>query len=626
MPESSAQSALETSGPAATRNNPSRSNSSRMRGRWQELLDRFRHQLAHLDALPQLTILGFLCGLAAAGVITVFRLSIDIPLHFSLGTNSEDFESLSDHWRFFLPVIGALAIGVLLHFTPKANHQVSIGHVLERLHNHQGKLPAINWVVQFLGGILTLLSGQSMGREGPAVHLGAGVASQLGQWLRLPNNCLRTLVGCGVASAIAASFNTPMAGVIFSMEVILMEYTIAGFIPVIMASVTGAAIGRLVFGQEPAFTVVPLQMESLSTLPIVAVAGLVIAVFAALFIRMQLLFNKQQRYPVILRMLTAGVVTGVLAQWTPQILGVGYDTIDAVMHGQLALPLLLGILVAKVIATSVSGGLGVPGGLIGPMLFIGAILGAAIGTVANMLLPDSGANPSFYVLLGMGAMMAAVMNAPLAALITVFELTHNPHTIFPTMLIVVVAVITTRQLFRCEGIFIAQLEANGYSLSHGPIRQALNRVGVRSVMETKFLRCKNRITLAQLRQRLQQHPAWLVVDEPDHDKYLLAAADVSTFVDNLSNPAADADPAGKELLKQLPETPLNEEEEIKLLDIPGRQWLLKPIHQQASLYEAQQELNRYKADALYVERQGVSWLSPVIGVITKEHIDNYYRV
>ncbi|WP_439135740.1 chloride channel protein [Pseudomaricurvus sp.] len=600
--------------PSSTRS--TLSNPARMKGRWQELLDTFRHRLAHLDALPQLTILGFLCGLAAAGVITVFRLLIDVPLHLSLGTGSQDFESLPDHWLFLLPVIGALIIGLMLHFIPKENRQVSIGHVLERLHNHQGKLPAINWVVQFFGGILTLLSGQSMGREGPAAHLGAGVASQLGQWLRLPNNCLRTLVGCGVASAIAASFNTPMAGVIFSMEVILMGYSIAGFIPVMMASVTGAAVGRLVFGQEPAFTVVPLQMESLSALPIVAIAGLVIAVFAALFIRLQLMFNKQQRYPVILRMLTAGVVTGVLALWTPQILGVGYDTIDAVMHGQLALPLLLSIVVAKLIATSVSGGLGMPGGLIGPMLFIGAMLGAAIGTVANMLLPESGANPGFYVLLGMGAMMAAVMNAPLAALITVFELTHNPHTIFPTMLIVVVAVITTRQLFRCEGIFIAQLEANGYSLSHGPIRQALDRVGVRSVMETKFLRCTNRMTLAQLRQRLQQHPAWLVVDEPDHEKYLLAAADVSTYLENLNE--TDDDTADK--------TAPDENEDIKLLDIPGRQWLLKPIHQQASLFEAQQQLNQHKADALYVEREGVTWLSPVIGVITKEHIDNYYRV
>ncbi len=573
--------------------------------RFHLLLDSLRHQLAHLDALPQLTLLGLIIGIASAGIIVAFRLAVDIPLAMLFSSHPEDFESLPRLWHFLLPLIGAFCIGVLLHNIPKERRQVSVGHVLDRLHNHQGKLPAYNWSVQFIGGVLTLLSGQSMGREGPAVHLGAGAASQVGQWLRLPNNCLRTLIGCGVASAIAASFNTPMAGVIFSMEVILMEYTIAGFIPVMMASVTGAVIGQMIFGHDPAFAIAPLQMNTLWELPIIGMAGLIIAIFAAAIIRLQLFFNQQHQLPIIARLTFAGAVTGALAFWYPQILGVGYDTIGSAMHGDLAVQLLIGILFAKVLATTVSGGLGMPGGLIGPMLFIGAILGGIIGIATDTLNPNSGANPSFYVLLGMGAMMAAVVNAPLAALITVFELTHNPNTIFPTMLIIVIAVIATRQFFRCDGIFIAQLEANGFSLSSGPIRQALDRVGVRSVMETRFLRCPHQLTVHQLQQRLQQHPQWLVIDDHEKDKYLLAAADVSAFLNN---------------------TALNPDESLQLRSIPGRQWQLKPIHQQASLYEAQQQLQQFKADALYVERQASPWLSPVIGVITQEHIDNYYRV
>ena len=196
------------------------------------------------------------------------------------------------------------------------------------------------------------------------------------------------------------------------------------------------------------------------------------------------------------------------------------------------------------------------------------------------------------------------INAPLAALITVFELTHNPHTIFPTMLIIVISVIATRQIFRCEGIFIAQLEANGFNLNSGPIRQALDRVGVRSVMESRFLRCPHQLTAQQLQQRLNQHPQWLVVDDQDKDKYLLAAADVAAFLDS-----------GE----------FKDDTLLQLRTIPGRQWQLKPISQQASLYEAQQMLQQFKADALYVERQASPWLSPVIGVITQEQIDNYYR-
>ncbi len=569
------------------------------------VLDSLRHQLAHLDALPQLTLLGLIAGIASAGIIVAFRLAIDGPLQWVFGSHAEDFESLPQLWAFLLPFLGAVLIGVLLHYIPKHRRQVSVGHVLDRLHNHQGKLPAYNWAVQFVGGILALLTGQSMGREGPAVHLGAGAASQLGQWLRLPNNCLRTLIGCGVASAIAASFNTPMAGVIFSMEVILMEYTIAGFIPVMMASVTGAVIGQMIFGTDAAFSSVSTQMNSLWELPIIGFAGLIIAVFAATIIRLQLLFNEQQHYPIIARLALAGAVTGLLAIWYPQILGVGYDTIADSMQGQLSLYLLLGILFAKILATTFSGGLGMPGGVIGPMLFIGAVLGGVIGIVADTLLPTTGVNPGFYVLLGMGAMMAAVINAPLAALITVFELTQNPNTIFPTMLIIVIAVIATRQLFRCEGLFIAQLEANGFNLNNGPIRQALDRVGVRSVMESQFLRCPHQLTVHQLQQRLQQHPKWLLIDDQEEDKYLLSAADVSAFLDSIESDSELA---------------------LKLRTIPGRQWLLKPIHQQASLFEAQVLLRQHKADALYVERTASPWLSPVVGVITQDHIDNYYRV
>ncbi len=152
--------------------------------------------------------------------------------------------------------------------------------MFKRLHNHQGRLPLFNLGLQFFAGAIALLSGQSVGREGPAVHLGAGTASQLGQWLKLPNNSLRTLVGCGVAAAISASFNTPMAGVVFAMEVILMEYSIAGFVPVILASVTGAAVAQATFGNAPAFSVAPLQMSSLSELPLIIFCGLIICWFS----------------------------------------------------------------------------------------------------------------------------------------------------------------------------------------------------------------------------------------------------------------------------------------------------------------------------------------------------------
>lgn len=579
------------------------------------LTDHLQHRLAHLDALPLLTLLGLICGLLAALTVVLFRYTIELILHVGLQGNSEGFEALPRHLHFWLPFGGALIIGIALHWLPKHAHAVSVGHVLERLHNHQGRLPVINWLWQFGGGVLALISGQAMGREGPAVHLGAGASSLLGRWLRLPNNCLRTLIGCGVAAAISASFNTPMAGVIFSMEVILMEYTIAGFIPVMLASVIGAVVCRLTFGEEPAFSVGTVQLNTLFELPLIAIMGFVIAGFAAAFIRINLYCHNIKHWPAFVRMALAGLITGLLALYTPQILGIGYDTIDALMAGQIGLQLILAIAVCKLLATASSSGLGLPGGIIGPSLFIGATIGGAVGMSVAAVFPEHGANPSFYVLLGMSAMMASVINAPLAALITVFELTQNPHIVFPTMLIVVIAVLTTRQVFRSEGLFLAQLTANGYSINNGPLRQALNRVGVRSVMDTKFTRCNNQQSRAELDRKLAQHPKWLVVDELDQEKYLLAAADVSAYLEN--NPPAPTSETAPET--DTPDT-------IKLLDIPGRQWLMKPIPSEASLYEAQQLLSQFKADALYVERQGSKYFSPVVGIVTAERINNYYTL
>lgn len=589
-------------------------------------MDRLRHQLAHLDALPQLTLLGFLSGLAAALVIIAFRALIDLPLQSLLGGHSEGFESLPPYARFCLPIAGAGVIALLLHKLSPAQRQGSVSHVIERLHNHQGRLPLLNVGVQFLAGALALLSGQSVGREGPAVHLGAGTASQLGQWLKLPNNSLRTLVGCGVAAAIAASFNTPMAGVIFAMEVVLMEYSIAGFVPVILASVTGAAVAQATFGNAPAFTVAPLQMSSLAELPLVIFCGFIMAMFAACFIRLQLGFQQFKALSSSVKLLLVGFATGCCAIFLPQVMGVGYDTIEATMQGQIALGALLAIAFAKLFLTTFSVGLGMPGGVIGPILFIGACLGGALGLIAEVLMPETGANTSFYALLGMATMMAAVLNAPLAALITVLELSYNPNVIFPSMVMIVTAVVVTRQVFKCDGIFIEQLRSAGFNLHSGPINRALERIGVRSAMDTNFALCNRSMDKPSLQRLLAAHPQWLVLEEVDKDKFLLAAADVAAV---LNNPESKANSASDSTTNETEET-----EEINLLDIPGRRWQLQPIDEQASLLDAQHLLEANQADALYVERQQARHprslrsgfaLSSVAGILMPERIQDAYH-
>ena len=217
--------------------------------------------MAQVDALPQLVAIGALVGLLTGLVIIAFRLAIDLPLFAFLGTPGGDFESLPTATRVMLVMGGALLLGFGMRKMTASERRLGVVHVMERLSLHQGNLPVKSAVAQFVGGALALVTGQSGGREGPAIHLGAATGSALGQAFKLPNNSMRALLACGSAAAIASSFNTPIAGVIFAMEVVMMEYSIASFLPVIVAAVTAPRFSRSsCSATQPAFSLVAPQI------------------------------------------------------------------------------------------------------------------------------------------------------------------------------------------------------------------------------------------------------------------------------------------------------------------------------------------------------------------------------
>ncbi len=567
--------------------------------RWKTLRERWHDQLAGMDALPQLTLLGLITGVLAGIVIVIFRLLAEIPLGFMLQGHTENFEGLEYHWRFALPFLGAAIFGLILQFVNKKHHAASVTHVLDRIHNHQSRLPLGNFINQLLGGAWCLATGQSVGREGPAVHLGAGSGSLLGQWLGLPNNSLRPLAGCGVAAAIAACFNTPLAGVIFAMEVVMMEYSTSGFIPVVLAAVAGTTINQMVFGSGSVFHPPAVELHSLLELPFIAMAGLVVATFAALFIRMQALSSELSlNQPVALRFAIAGLLAGSVSVFTPEIMGVGYDTIDSALAGQIGLWLLVGILTAKLVVTSVSLGVGIPGGVIGPLLYMGACIGGIVGILANHLMPHEASNTGFYVILGMGAMMGAVLNAPLAAMVAILELTYNPHVIFPSMLVTVAACLTTRWVFGCDGLFQTLLAIQGKKNSMTPNEQLLSRTGVRSLLDKHIRTTTNEITYGDAQQLLTHHPHWIVLKEP---KLLLHPGDLALHLSE--NPTT-------------PDTLLN------LLTIPARRLDMIELDDRTNLYQALLTMNQAQVDAAYV----IITSKPGLGIITRARLDNYYKL
>ncbi|UTD56983.1 chloride channel protein [Halomonas sp. MS1] len=575
-------------------------------------LESFRRQLANVDALPQLCVLGLVSGVITGAVMVAFRLLLEVgaALYMPEG-NPEAFEGLAPWLRALLPMIAVTLIGTLLYRQKAAARKLGVGHVIERLTYHQGRFPMRNWLNQWWVGVVSVLGGLSAGREGPAIHLGAAASSGLGLKLRLPNNSLRVLVACGTAAGISASFNTPIAGVIFAMEVVMMEYTLMSFMPVILASTMGALVAQLVYGNEPAFRIPEVALGSLMNVPWVVIIGLVIGLLAGLFIHISRSQYLQQ-WPLWLRLGAVGVITGAVAWWFPEVQGIGYDSVAAMLNNQLAITVLLALMIAKLLITAITVAGGVPIGIIGPVLVVGAATGALGGMLGGWLWPDKAADPGIYAMLGMAAMMGAVLQAPLAALMALLELTHSPHIMLPGMLVVVVACLTSRQLTGCEGFFISSVRYGLHPLQQ-PLMQALSRVSVPAVMERHLVRTDRMITPDQARRLLETNPVWLVIERSSAEKPVLAlkAAELARWLLEHDEALQDEAPP--------------EDEFIDLLEIPGQRLEMAPIGLQATLSEAFLKLQDNALGALYVVHGYRPKQQRISGIITRGAIERYYH-
>ncbi len=570
------------------------------------MLDRLRHRLARAEALPLLSLLGILTGVLAGVVILLFRQAIEGVLSQTLpGGQTENFEALAPIWFFILPLLGGALLGLLFQFLRDEYRQVSVPHVIERLTYHQGHLPWQNAVVQFIGAFIAIVSGNSVGREGPTVHLGAVNGSLLGQWLKLPNNSVRILVACGVAAAIGASFNTPLAGVIFAMEVVVMEYTIVSFTPVILAAVCATALSRLVYGSAPAFDVPALQLESMVELPLILISGIAIGVLAALYTHLMIRFTTSLgNWQVWQRMSLAGFIGGLCALLVPEVMGVGYDTVNTALQGEYVLTALVAIALMKLLATTATLGLGIPGGLIGPTMVIGATAGGAMGIIAGHFFPDITSSPGLYAMIGLAAMMGGALQAPLAALIAMLELTANPNLLLPGMLAVIAATMTSSELFKRTSIFLELLRARGLDYRNDPVAQSLRRLSVYGVMNRNFVIAGQQNTPQQVTQLLAQTPQWILIreEEAKMPHTLMLASELARYMEEQGQ----------------------DEKQIDLLAIPARRLHATPVAFQATLQEGWEQLQSNQAEALYVVRDTLTRQPTIFGILSRQDIEANY--
>lgn len=569
----------------------------------------------NIEGLPLLTFLGLVCGLLAGGTILLFHFFMQSMANYILPDgNLEGFENLTPLTRLALCVAGGLIVGLILHSLRPSKRTTGVVHVLERLDYHQGYLPLKNAIAQFFTAAISLVSGHSVGREGPSVHLGATAGSLLGRTLSIPNNGIRILVGSGVAAAIAAAFNTPLAGVIFAMEVVIMEYTVVGFTPVIISAVSATTLTHIVLGDSNGFnfSILPIETNSVEELPMVALMGVIIGCLSAAFIQITLFTNTLFSKQVIwVRTVIAGLLTGLIAMQIPEIMGTGYDTVEHLLIGQLGIGFILLLVIAKTFATATAIGLGVPAGLIGPSLFMGAAAGSSIGLAANMVNPEL-ADSNYYAILGMAAMMAATLQAPLAALIYLLELTGDQGVILPGMTAVITASLITRVVFKKSSIYRHLMLFKGLDYRNSPISKALRRIGVASVMERNIIQQPRKISILQAQEILKLEPRWIMLNHDQQKNCLLPATDIARYLNEFF---FENDDKNKSL-----------DHEVDLLNIPAKRLDTEAITIVATLQEAHEKMQSEQCDVLYITGAHGAAKKRIYGVVTREHIESSYRV
>lgn len=497
--------------------------------RWQAYLPSLQRRLALPQTSLQLCLLGMLGGLIAALLIILFRLAI-VGLQGFFLARTDDFSSIDAEIRWLLPLGGAACIGVIALFTGYRHYRLGIPFVIHRIKTAYGVMPFRNTLNQFFGGILALSSGFSVGREGPSVHLGAYGASSVGRYLKLPYNSIRILAGCGIAAGISASFNTPLAAMIFVMEVVLREYRIHVFIPIMLASVVGALATQLVFGHDRELASLDIIGLSVWHFPYLILCGIIFGAVAWLFNRnMMRLLHIFKNWPLLLRLALAGVVTAAVGYVIPHAMGAETGAIQFAINSPTEIHLLFVILLGKMILTLFAIGLGIPGGIIGPIFGIGVVLGTILAIVPAIIV-DNSSNAGTYAVLGMAGMMAATLHAPLAALVAVIELAANQHIILPAMLVIVTAYVTTVQFFNNKSIFLMQLDFMQLPYKLSPADDVLQKVGVLAILHQDYQLLDNPAD-ADVRRQLDtlQPPRQLLIKRNENDavQFYTAQYDIS---------------------------------------------------------------------------------------------------
>ncbi|MDF2372056.1 MAG: chloride channel protein [Rhizobiaceae bacterium] len=440
------------------------------------------------DQQPRLWLMSLFVGIAVTIAAILFRELIGLVQMPWLKDSSERIISAArnTHWLyiFLAPVCGGLVVGIMLQTLMPQRRTLAVADVIEARALTGRKLGLREGFTSLIVTAISLGSGASAGREGPIIHFGATLASSAANFSGLPEWSKRTLLGAGVAAAISASFNAPLAGVLFAHEVILGHFALRAFVPIVIASSGAAIISRAWFGEAAAFIVPEYSIASYWEFPAFALLGLVSAIVAIAF-QFSLFsadfLSRKITMPLWLRPVLGGVAVGGIGVFLPQVLGVGYEATDLALWGSLPLSLMLILIVAKTLATAITLASRFGGGVFSPALYLGAMTGGAFGIMAAAVLPALASSQALYSILGMGAVAGAVLGAPISTTLIVFELTGGYELSIALLLTVAIAY-GVNQAIHGHSYFHWQLEMRGIFVQAGPHRAVVRNTRVMDFM------------------------------------------------------------------------------------------------------------------------------------------------
>jgi CIC family chloride channel protein len=439
---------------------------------------------------------------AGTGLGAVFFIRLIAFIQHLFFVSSISTFGLSNSWLFVIaPALGGLLAGPIIYYFAKEAKGHGVPEVMQAIALRGGRIRPRVVVAKVIASALCIGSGGSAGREGPIVQVGSALGSSIGQWLHLSEARIRNLVACGAAAGIAATFNAPIAGVVFAMEIILGELHLGDLGNVVISAVTASTLARIFLGDRPAFAIPNYTVKTPWEILLYVILGVLAALVAVGFIRLLYWFEDlfdNWHFPDALKPAIGGLLLGGLALVYPlalhssqafsgnlsEVFGSGFSTIEGALQGKLPLMLLFALIFLKPLATSFTLGSGNSGGVFAPALFTGAALGGAFGWVAEYLFPGATAGPGAFAIVGMAAVFAGAARAPFTAILIVFEMTNDYHLILPLMAAVIVSLIISERLHR-ESIYTLKLARRGIHLQSGRDLDVMETVRVSEVMVTK---------------------------------------------------------------------------------------------------------------------------------------------